>query len=341
MGRPVRTWSKMKPFLSICIPTYNRAYYLRMTLESIVEEISSVPYHIEVVVSDNGSTDNTLEVLEDFSKKYSFFKYFKNSTNLGFDVNFISAIEHSSQGGYIWTFSDDDLIKKGALKEIINLINIYNPNYVCVNYDQFTTMNGKIKNVRLGKEFRKFNRLIKDVRFNLNFREILDLILVYPGFLSINIYRKECLNVNEILEHVTNVKSWSHFWMIAQATLDGGGVISPNIAVSQRTGNSSVNSSVFFKQLPNTFSYIFALYEIDQKFANIFFNKLSKNLFSITSIIYTVVYLKLKREKLDSIEISQEIRKPCRIVLLRILFYITPRFLVIVLTKFVRFLKGK
>ncbi len=48
-------------FFSIIVPTYNRAEYLRKTLESILEQ--SYPYY-EVLVIDDGSTDNTKEIVE-------------------------------------------------------------------------------------------------------------------------------------------------------------------------------------------------------------------------------------------------------------------------------------
>lgn len=329
-----------KCMVTFAIPTYNRAEYLRITLEQIIEEISNVSINAEVVVSDNGSSDNTSEILEEFRKRYAFFRYFKNSTNLGFDLNLIKAIKHS-HGEYVWTFSDDDLIEKGALSEIIRLINIYKPNYICVNYDQFSVMNNEIKKIKIDKESRKFDELIQSVRFDLNFREIISLIIARPGYLPINIFKKESLDLDLILEHVDKVKAWSHIWMIAQATIAGSGVLSPFLAVSQRAGNSSASASVFFKQLPDTYSFIFTFYGIDQTFRNVFFKSLSNVLFSVWSIIYTVVGLKLTRLKFDSIEISEVVRKPSAVLILKVLDRVIPRFLVIFPTKFVRYLKGK
>ena len=54
-----------KPLLSICIPTYNRAHYLKECLGSIVAQFDDrdVRDNVEVVVSDNASPDNTRELV--------------------------------------------------------------------------------------------------------------------------------------------------------------------------------------------------------------------------------------------------------------------------------------
>ena len=56
--------------LSICIPTYNRAEYLKKTLESIVWQRDFLSKDVEVVISDNCSTDDTASVVAKFVEKY-------------------------------------------------------------------------------------------------------------------------------------------------------------------------------------------------------------------------------------------------------------------------------
>ena len=60
--------SDVKPLLSICIPTYNRSGYLEQCLESIVHQERFD--EIEVIISDNCSTDDT----EAVCKKYKSFQ---------------------------------------------------------------------------------------------------------------------------------------------------------------------------------------------------------------------------------------------------------------------------
>lgn len=57
------------PFLSICIPTYNRADFLRLCLKRL-QELEGVLPDFEIIVSDNASTDHTASVLEEACTHY-------------------------------------------------------------------------------------------------------------------------------------------------------------------------------------------------------------------------------------------------------------------------------
>jgi glycosyltransferase involved in cell wall biosynthesis len=54
--------------VSIIIPTYNRAYTLEITLSSIYRQVELEG--VEVIVIDNGSTDNTADICATFAKEY-------------------------------------------------------------------------------------------------------------------------------------------------------------------------------------------------------------------------------------------------------------------------------
>ena len=59
------------PVLSICIPTHNRASYLEMALRSLTErDIFQRAGEVEIVISDNASTDETPEVIGKFQEKF-------------------------------------------------------------------------------------------------------------------------------------------------------------------------------------------------------------------------------------------------------------------------------
>lgn len=110
--------------LSICLLTYNRAEYLAVCLDSIVDQLHTNPLladEIEVVISDDGSTDNTADVVKRFMAEHKNIKYFKNEKNLGFDGNVLAAINHSS-GKYCWLFSDDDAFVPGSFDLVIERI---------------------------------------------------------------------------------------------------------------------------------------------------------------------------------------------------------------------------
>lgn len=117
--------------LSVVIPTYNRAFFLKETLESIYDQITE---EIEVVVSNNGSTDETLKILLEFSSRYpSCFSYKSLENNQGIDANILSAIS-LAKGEYIFLFSDDDLLTKQALSRILDQIQNGDVDLICLNH---------------------------------------------------------------------------------------------------------------------------------------------------------------------------------------------------------------
>mgnify|MGYP003575211541 CR=1 FL=1 len=102
--------------LSICIPTFNRAAILDKTLDDLTSNSEFEINKIEVIISDNCSTDNTREVVS----KYPQVKYFVNEFNIK-DYNFTKALSYST-GKYIRLFNDTVKFNPGALSFMLNVI---------------------------------------------------------------------------------------------------------------------------------------------------------------------------------------------------------------------------
>ena len=107
--------------LSICIPTFNRAPYLRKSLANILSQVSELddPPQVEVVVADNASDDGTGEVLREFRRAGLVTE--RNAENIGGAANLYKAIRMAS-GDYCWLMGDDDQIVPGAIKKIVKII---------------------------------------------------------------------------------------------------------------------------------------------------------------------------------------------------------------------------
>ena len=73
------------PLVSIGIPTYNRNEGIRKTLESIWSQ--HYP-NLEIIISDNNSTDNTQEIIEGIARNHPDIKYWRQETNIGMAGNF-------------------------------------------------------------------------------------------------------------------------------------------------------------------------------------------------------------------------------------------------------------
>ena len=94
------------PKVSIIIPTYNRSKYLTQAIESA----RCQDYHnMEIVVSDNASTDNTDNVMEEYSADNRI-KYFRNSVNIGMVGNWRKALSEYCSGDWFLILSDDDYL---------------------------------------------------------------------------------------------------------------------------------------------------------------------------------------------------------------------------------------
>lgn len=96
---------------SICIPNYNYDQYIGETIESVISQDYE---NIEVIISDNQSTDNSWEVIQAYTRKDKRIKAFQNVANLGFAGN-LDAVSTKATGDYHLLVSSDDLMNPGAL----------------------------------------------------------------------------------------------------------------------------------------------------------------------------------------------------------------------------------
>lgn len=94
--------------LSICIPTFNRARHLSNCLQSIISMNKPSGLNYEVCISDNGSNDNTKEIVLKAKKKIKI-NYSRNEINLGIPRNFIKVVS-MAVGEFVWLIGDDDLL---------------------------------------------------------------------------------------------------------------------------------------------------------------------------------------------------------------------------------------
>jgi glycosyltransferase involved in cell wall biosynthesis len=91
-----------RPRVSVCIPTYNRAGYLRLSIESVLSQSFG---DWELIVADNASTDETAAVVASFTDPR--IRYVRNEVNLGMTGNFNRCLE-LARGEFVAMLCDDD-----------------------------------------------------------------------------------------------------------------------------------------------------------------------------------------------------------------------------------------
>lgn len=108
--------------LSICIPTYNRAQYLKESLDILLPQLLPLKADVEVLVSDNCSTDNTQEVVERAQAQYSIdLAYTKNEKNIGGNNNMVKVVARA-KGEYVYIMGDDDYLSPDFLAILFRLL---------------------------------------------------------------------------------------------------------------------------------------------------------------------------------------------------------------------------
>jgi|SaaInl8_200m_RNA_FD_contig_111_236868_length_6058_multi_4_in_0_out_0_2 hypothetical protein len=132
----------MNRFITFSIPTYNRGNKLFLLLSILLTEIKNSKYkdEIGVFISNNGSTDNTKEVIINFKKQFIeagiFFEYDNISINKGMDSNYLNMIK-KPKSDYIWFFSDDDILYQNKIDGLIFSIKTHMPSVCNFSFLQY------------------------------------------------------------------------------------------------------------------------------------------------------------------------------------------------------------
>lgn len=146
-----------RPKISVAIATYNGEKYIKQQLESIFENLTNDD---EIIISDDGSTDNTLKIIESFKDKRI---KLVNGPKEGVIKNFENAISFCT-GDYIFLSDQDDVWKKNKVDTVLNE---FKNDYICVVHDA-KIVDGTLENTLYDSYFKhrktkpgKINNIIK------------------------------------------------------------------------------------------------------------------------------------------------------------------------------------
>lgn len=132
------------PLVSIIITSYNHGIYIGKAIESALNQ--SYP-NLEVVVSDNCSTDNSDAVIRQFIADDRL-KYKRNNENIGMLPNFRQAAYQLAEGEFITFLSSDDcFINKDFIVEAIGLVNKLPGISLVFGRSQLAGTNGKVYSI--------------------------------------------------------------------------------------------------------------------------------------------------------------------------------------------------
>lgn len=104
--------------ISIALATYNGERFLKEQIDSIIAQSVS---NWELVISDDGSTDSTVEIIDSYKQKDSRIRFIKNAGRHGCAENFQNALSHCS-GEYIAFCDQDDVWEADHLEHLYSIL---------------------------------------------------------------------------------------------------------------------------------------------------------------------------------------------------------------------------
>lgn len=113
--------------ISLIIPCYNREKTISITLDSVINQ--TMFKDMEVICVDDCSKDNTIKVIENYTKKFPNIKLIKNKVNSGTYFTRKNGILNST-APYIAHLDADDWVEPGFYEELYNIAIKNNYNYV-------------------------------------------------------------------------------------------------------------------------------------------------------------------------------------------------------------------
>jgi glycosyltransferase involved in cell wall biosynthesis len=104
------------PKVSVCVVTYNQEKYIRKCLQSILDQ--KTDFRFEVIVGDDGSTDSTRAIVQEFAEKYpGVVKPLFQPKNIGPTKNYLS-VHNMARGKYVAHLDGDDYCLPGKLSRL-------------------------------------------------------------------------------------------------------------------------------------------------------------------------------------------------------------------------------
>ena len=184
------------PKVSVIIPTYNRAEFLRSAIESALNQTFT---DLEIIVSDDKSTDHTREVVKSFNDRR--IKYILNEGNKGPSATRNTAIL-ASGGEFIAFLDDDDEWLQDKLQKQVEILDKSQPN-ICGVYSNrlfIDKMSGKVISDNPGTERFKGNLLYQ-------------LMIKSPIHTSTVVIRKRCLDKIGLFDETISYMEDRDMWI--------------------------------------------------------------------------------------------------------------------------------
>ena len=126
------------PTVSVILPNYNHAKYLPQSLKAILDQ-SVKPR--EVIIIDDASTDNSVDIISKFIKQYSSIQLILNKKNVGCERSNLKGLEQAT-GDYVIFAGADDYFLPGFFEQSLRLLAKYPEAGICSALSRRINENG-------------------------------------------------------------------------------------------------------------------------------------------------------------------------------------------------------
>ena len=162
--------------VTVAIPVYNDSPNISRCLESVLAQSY---YNLEIIVSDNASTDNTLDLVKSYSADPRLV-ILTEKENLGCRYNFSKVLFSASSSRFMWLGSDD-FLDKNAIERMVSYVDEKEKDKVIVpKFHLFDTENGKeLKTFsfgmhRSGKIDKLLSKVFSEMKINYTYQGLYD-----------------------------------------------------------------------------------------------------------------------------------------------------------------------
>jgi glycosyltransferase involved in cell wall biosynthesis len=235
--------------ISIVIPVYNTGVYLPRCLNSIFSQSFTGSY--EVIVLDACSTDNSVEVLEDYEISYKNFKLIRHTKREALSTSRATGM-NLARGNYIMHVDSDDWLLSGSLQIIYDELMKYPDIQVHVYNYVSTDSNGNIKfNPRVIQEFMTIDKNLVRTYFlstvwNKIIRRDLAFDLIYSNY-PVTVEEDLIYSAEILLKAETFRLSKSYIYSYFDNSSSLTKTIKPTIYLGKRAQQLEILKEIFDK----------------------------------------------------------------------------------------------
>ncbi|OIL68622.1 glycosyltransferase [Oenococcus oeni] len=235
--------------ISVVIATYNGEKYIKRQIDSIIDQ--SVPPE-EIVITDDGSTDKTLEILKDCSQKNQNIGWiFTHNKHRGFVYNFINGIK-CAHGDIVFLSDQDDKWEKNKISAHLNVYR---------EYEDASLIHGEIDIIDLNnKIIKKGTQKYKKGIHKLTFKKFLKKPN-YPGMSMSFLNSLFSKNKDFIFDNLQDIRTHDFLFMMLAVIGNGAYTLGTNYCSRTFTGenvalNLDYRRDSIYQRIDSTNTYI-------------------------------------------------------------------------------------